>query len=101
MKRLAIVEDQTAVAALIRNVVANPTAPVKHAPDFLTHREREILQSGAESHRTREITAKFGMIAKTVGNHRTSPMRQLNLFDDANVTPYALAAGFSEQKKPV
>ena len=101
MKRLAIVEDQTAVAALMRNVVANPTAPANHAPDFLTHREREILQSGAESHRTREIAAKFGIIAKTVGNHRTSPMRQLNLYDVASVTPYALAAGFSGQKKPV
>jgi DNA-binding CsgD family transcriptional regulator len=85
----------------MRIVITHATPPVNHAPDFLTHREREILQSGAESHRTREITAKFGMIAKTVGNHRTSPMRQLNLFDDANVTPYALAAGFSEQKKPV
>ncbi|PHX85054.1 MAG: hypothetical protein CK538_08835 [Opitutia bacterium] len=101
MKRLAIVEDQTAVAALVRNVVANPTVPVNHAPAFLTHREREILQSVAESHRTREIATKLGIIAKTVGNHRSNLMRKLNLHDVASVTRDALEVGFSEQKKPV
>jgi FixJ family two-component response regulator len=85
----------------MRIVITHATAPVNHAPDFLTHREREILPSVAESHRTREFTAKLGIIAKTVGNHRINPMRQLNLQDFASVTPYALVAGFSEQKKPV
>ena len=101
MKRLAIVKDQTAVAALIPNVVANPTAPVNNAPDFLTHREREIFLSVAESHRTREFTAKLGIIAKAVGNHRTNLMRKLNLHDVASVMRYALEVGISEQKKPV
>ena len=101
MKRVAVVEDQPAVAALMRIVVTHATAPVNHAPDFLTHRERENFLSVAESHRTREFTAKLGIIAKAVGNHRINPMRQLNLHDFASVTPYALAAGFSEQKKPV
>ena len=90
-----------AVAALMRNVVANPTAPVTNAPDFLTNREREILQLVAESHSTREIAAKLGISAKTVGNHRTNLMRKLNLHDVASVTRYALEVGISEQKKPV
>ncbi len=52
MKRVAIVEDQNAVAALMGNVVANSNAPLKNAPDFLINRELEILQSVAESYRT-------------------------------------------------
>jgi len=51
-------------AALLRNVVANPAT--SSAPDFLTDREREILQLVAESHSTKEIAAKLGISVKTV-----------------------------------
>jgi DNA-binding NarL/FixJ family response regulator len=88
-----------AVAALMRNVVANPSAAANKAPDFLT--EREILQLVAESHSTREIAAKLGISAKTVDNHRTNLMRKLDLHDVASLTRYALEVGISEQKKPV
>jgi DNA-binding CsgD family transcriptional regulator len=64
-----------AVAALLRNVVANPAT--SSAPDFLTDREREILQLVAESHSTKEIAAKLGISVKTVDNHRTNLMRKL------------------------
>ena len=59
MKRLAIVEDQTAVAALMRNVVANPTAPVNHAPDFLTAGgvQAELDALNAVIHNARVSTA--------------------------------------------
>jgi DNA-binding NarL/FixJ family response regulator len=90
-----------AVAALMRNVVANPSAAANKAPDFLTDREREILQLVAESHSTREIAAKLGISAKTVDNHRTNLMRKLDLHDVASLTRYALEVGISEQKKPV
>ena len=86
MKRVAVVEDQNVVAALLVNVVANSIAPLKNAPDFLINREVEILQSVAESYRTQEIAAKLGIIAKTVGNHHTNRMRKLNLHDVANFT---------------
>lgn len=89
-----------AVAALLRNVVANPKA-ANNAPDFLTAREREILQLVAESHSTREIAAKLGISAKTVDNHRTNLMRKLNLHDVASLTRYALEVGISEHKKLV
>jgi DNA-binding NarL/FixJ family response regulator len=89
-----------AVAALLRNVMANPTA-VNSAPDFLTDREREILQLVAESHSTREIADKLEISAKTVDNHRTNLMRKLNLHDVASLTRYALEVGLVEQKKPV
>jgi DNA-binding NarL/FixJ family response regulator len=87
----------TAVAALLRDVVANPHA--SSASDFLTDREREILQLVAESHSTREIAAKLGISIKTVDNHRTNLMRKLNLHDVASLTRYALEVGLIEHKK--
>jgi DNA-binding NarL/FixJ family response regulator len=86
-----------AVAALLRDVVANPDA--SSAADFLTDREREILQLVAESHSTREIAAKLEISVKTVDNHRTNLMRKLNLHDVASLTRYALEVGLIEQKK--
>jgi DNA-binding NarL/FixJ family response regulator len=88
-----------AVAALLRNVVANPAT--SNAPDFLTVREREILQLVAESHSTKEIAAKLGISVKTVDNHRTNLMRKLNLHDVASLTRYALEVGLIEPKKTV
>jgi DNA-binding CsgD family transcriptional regulator len=77
--------------------VANPDA--SSASDFLTDREREILQLVAESHSTREIAAKLAISYKTVDNHRTNLMRKLNLHDVASLTRYALEVGLIEQKK--
>lgn len=86
-----------AAAALLRNVVANPSG--SNTADFLTDREREILQLVAESHSTREIAAKLGISIKTVDNHRTNLMRKLNLHDVASLTRYALEVGLIEPKK--
>jgi DNA-binding NarL/FixJ family response regulator len=88
-----------AVAALLRNVVANPAASA--TADFLTSREREILQLVAESHSTREIATKLAISVKTVDNHRTNLMRKLNLHDVASLTRYALETGLIEPKQPV
>ncbi len=84
------------VASLLRNVVANPAS--SNAPDFLTDREREILQLVAESHSTKEIAAKLGISAKTVDNHRTNLMRKLDLHDVASLTRYALEVGLIEPR---
>mgnify|MGYP000020577456 FL=1 len=86
-----------AVAALLRNVVANPAA--SSAADFLTDREREVLQLVAESYSTKEIAAKLGSSIKTVNNHRTNLMRKLNSHDVASLTRYALEIGLIEAKK--
>ncbi len=85
-----------AVAALLRNVVANPAA--SSTADFLTDREREILQLVAESHSTKEIALKLGISVKTVDNHRTNLMRKLNLHDVASLTRYAVEIGLIESK---
>jgi DNA-binding NarL/FixJ family response regulator len=86
-----------AVASLLRNVVANPSASNTH--DFLTDREREILQLVAESNSTKEIASKLSISVKTVDNHRTNLMRKLNLHDVASLTRYAMETGLVEPKK--
>lgn len=86
-----------AVAALLRDVVTNPGASA--TTDFLTEREREILQLVAESHSTKEIATKLGISAKTVDNHRTNLMRKLNLHDIASLTRYALDVGLIEPRQ--
>jgi DNA-binding NarL/FixJ family response regulator len=88
-----------AVAALLRNVVANPAA--SSSSDFLTDREREILQLVAESYSTKEIAAKLSISSKTVDNHRTNLMRKLNMHDVASLTRYALEIGLINPKKTV
>jgi len=80
-----------AIVALLRTVVANP-GPSANS-DFLTDREREILQLGAESHSTKEIASKLDISVKTVDNHRTNLMRKLNLHDVASLTRHALETG--------
>jgi len=86
-----------AIAALMRNVVAHPSAG--NSADFLTDREREILQLVAESHSTKEIASKLGISVKTVDNHRTNLMRKLNLHDVASLTRHALEIGLIGPKK--
>ncbi len=85
-----------AVASLLRNVVANPAS--SPTADFLTDREREILQLVAESHSTKEIARMLGISGKTVDNHRTNLMRKLNLHDVASLTRYAVEIGLVESK---
>ena len=88
-----------AVVALLRNVVANPDSSA--TADFLTDREREILQLVAESNSTRDIAAKLSISVKTVDNHRTNLMRKLNLHDVASLTRYAVEVGLIKPKEPV
>ena len=80
----------------MRDVVANPAA--SQTADFLTEREREILQLVAESHSTKAIALKLGISVKTVDNHRTNLMRKLNLHDVASLTRYAVDIGLIGSK---
>ncbi|HEY1791681.1 MAG TPA: response regulator transcription factor [Opitutaceae bacterium] len=82
-----------AIADIVRSVVANPESG--GSPDFLTDREREILQLVAEGHSTKEIAQKLGISSKTVDNHRTNLMRKLNIHDVASLTRHALEHGLT------
>ena len=85
-----------AVAALLRQVVANPRSG--GMADCLTDREREILQLIAESHSTKDISEKLGISVKTIDNHRTNLMRKLDLHDVASLTRYAVDTGLIQPK---
>jgi len=85
-----------AIANVLRTVVANPESG--GSPDFLTEREREILQLVAEGHSTKQIASKLGISAKTVDNHRTNLMRKLNIHDVASLTRHAMSQGLLEDK---
>ncbi|HXQ79803.1 MAG TPA: response regulator transcription factor [Opitutaceae bacterium] len=86
-----------AVASVLRNVVAHPET--SGSRDFLTEREREILQLVAEGNSTKAIASKLGISAKTVDNHRTNLMRKLNIHDIASLTRHALESGLLDSKK--
>ncbi len=83
------------IAELIRTVVANPNS-VQKSKDFLTEREREVLQLIAEGNSTKEIAVKLGLSVKTVDNHRTNMMRKLDLHNVASITRYAMQNGLIE-----
>jgi DNA-binding NarL/FixJ family response regulator len=85
-----------AIANVLRNVVAHPESG--GSPDFLTEREREILQLVAEGNSTKAIAVKLGISAKTVDNHRTNLMRKLNIHDVASLTRHALQKGLTDDR---
>jgi DNA-binding NarL/FixJ family response regulator len=89
-----------AVSGLLRNVVANPSVSTT-SKDFLTAREREILQLVAESFSTKEIAQKLNISVKTVDNHRTNLMRKLDLHNVASITRYAMQIGLIENEPSV
>jgi DNA-binding NarL/FixJ family response regulator len=85
-----------AIASVLRKVVANPKSGA--SPDFLTSREREVLQLVAEGHSTKAVAARLGISAKTADNHRTNLMRKLDIHDVASLTRHALEHGLIEHR---
>lgn len=89
-----------AVSGLLRNVVVNPSVTA-NSRDFLTPREREILQLVAESFSTKEIAQRLSISVKTVDNHRTNLMRKLDLHNVASITRYAMQVGLIDNKPSI
>ncbi len=85
------------IADVLRKVVAHPESG--GSPDFLTEREREVLQLVAEGNSTKDIAAKLGISAKTVDNHRTNLMRKLNIHDVASLTRHAIELGILDPNR--
>lgn len=88
------------VSGLLRSVVANPSVSTT-SRDFLTPREREILQLVAESFSTKEIAQKLNISIKTVDNHRTNLMRKLDLHNVASITRYAMQVGLIDNQPAI
>lgn len=56
----------------------------------LTPREREVLLLVAQSHSSKEVSAKLGVSIKTAENHRNNLMRKLGLHDTAALVRLAI-----------
>lgn len=63
------------------------------ALDFLTPRQREILQLIAEGHTTKAIARTLHISAKTVETHRMQLMERLDIHDIAGLVRYAVRVG--------
>ncbi|MBU4563601.1 MAG: response regulator transcription factor [Proteobacteria bacterium] len=62
----------------------------KDCRNFLTPREREIIQLVAEGLTGAQIADKLCISQKTVRNHRSSLMEKLNLRNSVEITRYAI-----------
>ena len=65
------------------------------AADFLTDREREILQLVAESHSTKEIAAKLSISPRTAKNHVSSILSKLEVPNRIQAATYAVRSGLA------
>jgi DNA-binding NarL/FixJ family response regulator len=68
------------------------TAPPP-ATQYLTSREREVLQLVAEGKTTKEIAHVLDISVKTADSHRTSIMAKLDLHETASLVRYAIRNG--------
>jgi len=75
-----------AVVAALRSSRALPE-------EFLSVREREVLQFVAEGKTTKEIATLLGVSVKTADAHRTRLMQKLDVHDVAGLTHYAIRRG--------
>ena len=63
----------------------------QNAPgEFLTQREREVVQLIAEGRTTKEIATKLAVSEKTVESHRSNILRRLGLHSAVDVVRYAI-----------
>jgi two-component system, NarL family, response regulator NreC len=61
--------------------------------DELTPRERQILQSSAEGHTSREIAERLGISVRTAETHRSNLRRKLGFHTHAELVRYAVGRG--------
>jgi DNA-binding NarL/FixJ family response regulator len=79
-----------------KQVIGDYLQRVSHgekSTDFLTHRQREILQLIAEGHSTKEIAHRLDLSIKTVETHRAQLMERLDIHDIPGLVRYAIRMG--------
>jgi DNA-binding NarL/FixJ family response regulator len=67
--------------------------------DFLTPRQREILQMIAEGNTTKEVAERLNVSVKTVETHRAQLMERLDIHDVAGLVRYAIRVGLISPDK--
>ena len=65
------------------------------APDFLTDREREVVQLHAEGYTTKQIAEHLNVSVKTVETHRRNIMQKLDITSIAELTKFAIREGLT------
>jgi DNA-binding NarL/FixJ family response regulator len=71
----------------VRQIIVRALPPTK---EFLTSREREVLQLVAEGKGSKEIAVELDVSMKTVDTHRSNIMRKLDLHSVADLVLYAV-----------
>jgi len=70
-----------------------PSKISRFNPQFLTHREREILVLFAEGYKDKEIADELYISEMAVKENQVNLMRKLNVEDMLSVIDYALGNG--------
>lgn len=68
-------------------------SPGADSVEFLTSRQREILQAIAEGLSTRDIAETLSISPKTVETHRSQLMQKLDIYDVPGLVRYAIRNG--------
>jgi len=90
--RTYLCPDASSIAlADYRSRISEEVSPA----DLLTDREREILQLIAEGAPTKRIAQQLHVSVKTVGTHRETIMRKLDIHSVAGLTKYAIREGLT------
>jgi DNA-binding NarL/FixJ family response regulator len=67
--------------------------------EFLSDREREVLQLVAEGKSTKQIALKLHISTKTVETHRRQIMNKLDIHTVAELTKYAIRKGLTSKEQ--
>lgn len=92
----AVASGQTYYSAFILDVIKEMSDPEhQDSIEYLSPREREIIQLIAERHSTKEIAAILGISVRTAETHRYNIMNKLDIHDVAGLTRFAIAEGIA------
>ncbi|MHC4662671.1 MAG: response regulator [Planctomycetota bacterium] len=94
-----VCENQTYLSpkmadVLVKDYVKQLTEADSGTHPVLSPREREVLQLLAEGRTTKQIAASLYISPKTVESHRRQVMEKLDIHSVAELTKYAIRAGF-------
>lgn len=88
-----VVSGRTGLAGMPRNVIPMQRGRARTAPDELSSREVEVLQSVSEGRSNKGIGEELGLSALTVKSHLARIARKLGTGDRAEMVALAMRSG--------
>jgi DNA-binding NarL/FixJ family response regulator len=83
------------IAGLMATIIRQQSGePGGITSEFLTAREKEVLQFIAEGKTSKEIAGLLSITPLTVNNHRRNLMKKLNLKRNVDLVKYAIQSGY-------